>query len=192
MKAWIAGISAACWAAATWAAPAELGGVKIEPTAQVANAPALTLNGAGLRMVGSNKVTVTQVYALKRFSSMEEFLSMPGPKRFVVTYLREFPGGIPYKNLSRGIEDNLPKNSRSLLIPSLMRLSDALASVKRIAPGDQMTVDWVPGVGSVVSMQGRQLLDPLPSPELFQGYVAMWIGAAPLDAAVKGALLGQD
>lgn len=57
------------------------------------------------------------------------------------------------ENLSRGIEDNRPKGSRSLRPRSLVRLSDALASIKRIAPGDQMTVGWVPGVGSVVSMQ---------------------------------------
>lgn len=192
MKTWMAGVSILCCAAVSWAAPTELAGIKIAPSVQVADAPALALNGAGLRFNGSTKITLTQVYAAKRFASVEEFLALPGPKRFIVTYLREFPDGIPYRHLSRSIQDNLPKNAQPLLIPSLMRLSDGLASIKRIAPGDQMTVDWIPGKGSVITMQGRQVTEPLPSPELFQGYAAMWMGSTPLDSSVKDALLGKE
>ena len=52
------------------------------------------------------------------------------------------------------------------------------------------TLDWVPGKGTVVSLNGVQQGDPYEGTAFFSGMLKLWIGEED-SARVRDALLGQ-
>jgi len=54
-----------------------------------------------------------------------------------------------------------------------------------------VTLDWVPGTGTVVSVRGVAQEPPFPEPEFFQALLRIWLGPAPADWQLKERLLGQ-
>lgn len=182
----------ACLLSASAMADLKKGAQPAPNTAVVLMGTPLVLNGAGFRYRGSERVTYVEIHAPRRFRSLDELLKQAGPKRVVMTLMRDMPAGMTGKALARGIEDNLPRSAMAALVPSLLRMTEVFGTMKNIAPGDQIVVDWVPGQGSVVSFKGKQITEPLPQPEFFAGFVAMWIGTIPVDAELKQALLGRS
>ncbi len=180
-------------AACTLALPtlaAELSGVTLEPEATVAGSK-LVLNGAGVRYKGFAKVNVTEIYASKKFSSLEELNALPGPKRISLTMLRDVPSGLMGKSLTRGIEDNFPHAEVSKLVPSLIRIGGLFNAYKNLNTGDRVVIDWIPGTGTVVSVRGVVQGEPFKEPEFFRAVLSIWLGPVPVDFKLKDALLGQ-
>ncbi len=175
------------------AAPAfamEISGVTIEPDAKVAGTK-LVLNGAGVRYKGFIKVNVAEIYASKKFSSLEELIALPGPKRVSLTMLRDVPSGMMGKSLTRGIEDNFPRGEVSKLVPSLIRIGELFNAFKTLSTGDRVLIEWIPGTGTVVTVRGMVQGEPFKEPEFFRAVVSIWLGPVPVDFKLKDALLGQ-
>jgi hypothetical protein len=175
-----------CWPAMA----ADIGGVPIESEVTVAGVQ-LVLNGAGVRTRGAAKVNVTQMHALKNFSSLDAMINLPGPKRVTITLLGDVQGGMMGKSLGRGIEDNYPKASISKLIPSLIRMTDVFTTHKSLSAGDRVVIEWVPGTGTVLSVKGKVQGAAFKEPEFFRALMSIWLGPVPVDAKLKDALLGQ-
>ena len=51
-------------------------------------------------------------------------------------------------------------------------------------------IDWVPGVGSIITVKGKVQGEPFKEPEFFKALMAIWLGATPADFKLKDALLG--
>jgi hypothetical protein len=168
----------------------EIQGVALEPTMTVAGTK-LELNGAGTRYKGPFKVNVAAMYATKKFSSLEEMLALPGPKRVTLTMLREVPSDQLGKSLVRGIEDNFPKSEMSKVVPSLIRISDTFNTFKVLSAGDKILIDWIPGTGTVVTVKGQVQGEPYKEPDFFRAMTSIWLGPIPVDFKLKEALLGQ-
>jgi hypothetical protein len=183
-----AGALAMCLSAAVLA-NTELAGVKVEDTATVGGVK-LQLNGAGIRYKGPFKVYVADMYATKKFSSLEELLAAPGPKRLSMTMVREVEAGPFGKLLTRGMEDNNPKNEMSKLVPGLIRMGDIFAANKVLVVGDVLYLDWIPGTGLVITAKGKVQGDPFKEPEFFKALMSIWLGPVPADFKLKDALLG--
>lgn len=171
------------------AATMEINGVKVEDNA-VVNGAKLQLNGAGTRYKGPFKVYVADLYASKKFTSLEELVAAPGPKRMTLTMLREVDAGAFGKLLTRGMEDNTPKNEMSKLIPGLIRMGEIFGANKTLMVGDIILLDWIPGTGMVVTAKGKVQSDPFKEPEFFKAMMAIWLGPIPADFKLKDALLG--
>lgn len=169
---------------------ADISSVPVEPEVTMAGVK-LVLNGAGVRTRGAAKVNVTQMHALKNFSSLDELVNMPGPKRVTITLLGDVQGGTMGKSLGRGIEDNYPKASISKLIPSLIRMTDVFTVHKSLASGDRVVIEWIPGTGTVLSVKGKAQGAPFKEPEFFRALMSIWLGPMPVDVKLKDALLGQ-
>ena len=185
----------ACGVLAGWmgftatAAPLEVAGIAVEPTVTVAGTP-LVLNGAGVRYKLFAKVNVTEMYAVKKFSSLDEMIALPGPKRVTLTMLRDVPSDLMGKSLVRGIEDNYPKAEMSKLVPSLIRIGGVFAENKQLSSGDRVLIEWIPGTGTVVTVKGKIQGEPFKEPEFFRALLSIWLGATPVDFKLKDALLG--
>lgn len=178
------------WTLAAPASALEISGVTIAPDATVAGTK-LVLNGAGVRFKGFAKVNVTEIYASKKFSSLEELVALPGPKRVSLTMLRDVPSGLMGKSLTRGIEDNFPRAEVSKLVPSLIRIGELFNAFKNLNNGDSVLIDWVPGTGTVVTVRGAIQGEPFKEPEFFRAVLSIWLGPVPVDFKLKDALLGQ-
>jgi hypothetical protein len=171
------------------AATLDIAGVKIEDSATVGGAK-LQLNGAGIRYKAFFKVYVADLYTTKKIGSLDELAAAPGPKRMTLTMLREVESGPFGKLLTRGMEDNNPKNEMSKLVPGLIRMGDIFAAHKVLVPGDTILLDWIPGTGLVVSAKGKVQGEPFKEPEFFKALMAIWLGPVPADFKLKDSLLG--
>lgn len=169
---------------------AELSGVKVEETMNLKGSP-LVLNGAGIRYKAVFKVYVASLYLGKKASTPEEVLAQSGAKHLSVTMLRNIDANELGKLFSRGMEDNMPKAEFAKVIPSVLRMSQMFSDYKNLKTGDTFTIDWLPGVGTVISIKGKPYGEPFKEPEFFNALLRIWLGPNPPDWKLKEALLGK-
>jgi hypothetical protein len=170
-------------------AAADIHGVKIEDSINLAGSK-LQLNGAGTRFRTVFKVYVGELYTSQKVSSLDELIAAPGPKRLSMTFLREIEAGAFGKLLTRGVEDNVPKNEMSKLVPGLIKMGDIFTVNKVLVPGDVIHLDWIPGTGMVVTAKGKVQGEPFKEPEFFRAMMSIWFGQSPADFKLKDAMLG--
>ncbi|HYF41672.1 MAG TPA: chalcone isomerase family protein [Ramlibacter sp.] len=172
------------------AQPVVTNGVKFEEAVEL-RGTRLQLNGAGTRYRGPFKVYAAGFYLTKKAGTPEEVLAAPGPKRISVTMLREIDSSELGKLFARSMEDNMDKAAFSKLIPGVMRMSQVFTDNKKMAAGEQFTIDWVPGTGAILTVKGQVQGEPFREPEFFNALLRIWVGPKPADAGLKDALLGK-
>ena len=189
-QAFRAALAAACLLPALAFADMTVSGVKYEDTAQLAGTR-LQLNGAGTRYKGPFKVYTAGLYLGKKSGTTEEALALPGAKRMSVVMLRDIDASELGKLFVRGVEDNMDRAAMSRLIPGLMRMSQIFTEHKKLKEGDQFSLDWVPGTGTIVTVRGVPQGEPFREPEFFNALLRIWLGPAPADWKLKESLLGK-
>ena len=96
------------------------------------------------------------------------------------------------KLFTRGMQDNAPRETFSKSIPGTLRMADIFSARKKLVAGDSFSVDYVPGVGTSVLVNGKAQDEPVREPEFFTAMLSIWLGPNPPDDALKAALLGQE
>jgi hypothetical protein len=189
-------IAAALLAAASlnggnaWAQAVEVANVKYEPTADIAGQK-LVLNGAGIRYKFVVKVYTAGLYLTHKANTTPEVLAAPGPKRIHIQMLRDIDGNELGKLFTKGMEANAPREEFVKCINGVLKLSEVFASRKQLNSGDSFSVDYVPGVGSVLLLNGKSVMpEPIKEPEFFSAMLRIWLGDKPADDSLKEALLG--
>lgn len=172
------------------AAQVEVAGVKLDDTAEVAGTK-LQLNGAGIRYKAVFKVYVAALYIGKKIATPEEFFAAAGPKRISITMLREIDSNELGKAFTKGFEENATKGELSKLIPGLLRMGQVFSDQKKLIAGDSFTSDWIPGVGTVITVKGKVQGEAFKEPEFFNALMRIWLGPHPADFKLKDALLGK-
>lgn len=165
-------------------------GVRFDETSDVKGTKT-HLNGAGVRYKAIFKVYAAGLYLTRKAGTTEEVLAAPGAKRMTITMLRDIDSSELGKLFSRGIEDNMDKASFSKLIPGVMRMSQIFSDNKRLAAGENFSIDWIPGTGTVVVLRGVQQGEPFKEPEFYNAMLRIWLGPNPADWKLKDALLGK-
>jgi hypothetical protein len=169
---------------------AELAGVRLDETVRVANQE-LRLNGAGIRYKAIFKVYVAALYLADKKSTMQDVLSAAGAKRVTIVTLRDISSEELGRGFMSGIQQNIDRNEKSKLIGQLMKFGEIFASVPEGKKGDVITVDWIPGTGMVIHLNGRKLADPIPDVAFYNALLKIWLGAKPVDAQLKPLMLGE-
>ena len=185
---WLA-LAATLWSVNTQAQTPEFGGVKIEDNITIYN-NTLILNGAGVASVGKNKMYVVQIYAKQKFATLDAMMAAPGPKRLVLTALREVDTAPIVKNFNRNLEDGNRANMAAL-VPGMVGFGDLFKVKRTLAPGEVMTLDWIPIYGFTIYIGGKLQGAAYRHPELYKAAVSVWMGESNLDPKVKDALLGK-
>lgn len=170
-------------------AATEVAGVKYAPSAQVAGSN-LVLNGAGIRYRFVIKVYTAGLYLGSKANTPEQVLAAPGAKRMHVVMLREIDATDLGKLFTRGMQDNSPREEFSKSIPGTIRMADIFSSKKKLTPGENFSVDWVPGIGTTILVNGKPQGEPIKEPEFFNALMRIWLGSSPADSLLKDALLG--
>ena len=167
-----------------------LSGARFDESTDVRGSKA-QLNGAGIRYKAVFKVYAAALYLTKKAGTTEEVLAAPGAKRITITMLRDIDSSELGKLFSRGIEDNMDKASFSKLIPGVMRMSQIFSDNKKLNAGENFSLDWIPGTGTVVMLRGVQQGEPFREPEFYNAMLRIWLGPNPADWKLKDALLGK-
>ncbi len=166
-------------------------GVNYAPSVQVAGST-LQLNGAGTRYKFIVKVYTAGLYLANRAGTPDAVTAAPGPKRLHVVMLREIDANELGKLFTRGMQDNAPRELFSRSIPGTLRMAEIFSSRKKLVAGDNFSVDWVPGAGTTVFVNGQPQGAPIKEPEFFGALMSIWLGPRPADDALKAALLGEE
>jgi hypothetical protein len=189
LKTWLLAAAALLFAAGAFS-QVTVQGVKFDDTADVRGGK-VQLNGAGTRYKAIFKIYVAGLYLPKKVGTPVEVLAMPGPKRLNITMLREIDSAEFGKMFSRGMEDNMERAAFSKLIPGVLRMSQVFSDHKKLNAGDSLSLEWVPGTGTVLTVKGVVQGEPFKEPEFFNALLRIWLGPNPADWKLKEALLGK-
>lgn len=192
-RSWVMVLGAALLALAGTAATAatvEVAGVKLDDSLELRGTK-LQLNGVGVRYKAVFKVYAAGLYLSKKAGTPEEVYAAPGPKRMSITMLRDIDSAELGKLFSRGMEDNMDKTAFSKVVPGVVRMSQLFTDCKKLNAGDNFTIDWVPGTGTIITVKCSPQIEPFKEPEFFNALMRIWLGPNPADWKLKDALLGK-
>lgn len=172
------------------AAPVEISGIKLADPIDLAGSK-LQLNGAGVRYKAVFKVYLAALYLEKKVSTPEEVYALPGARRMSITLLREIDSNELGKSFTKAFEENAPKTEMSRLIPGLLKMGQVFSDQKKMVAGENFTIDWIPGTGTVITVKGKPQGDPIKEVEFFNTMMRIWVGSKPADWKLKDELLGK-
>lgn len=172
---------------------AEVSGVKVDDRIKVANAD-LVLNGSGIRYAAAGlvRVYVASLYLPQKRSSGVEIASLKGPKRIHINLLREVNANDFSKGLMGGMRANLSQADQQRYFDSLLRLGNIFGQIPTLKKGETISVDQIPGTGTVVLVNGKRVGEPFPDENFWNGLLQIWIGPKPIDSSLKPVLLGTE
>jgi hypothetical protein len=183
-------LTLAAVAPSAWADTTQVAGVKYDNALQ-SGTTTLVLNGAGVRYKAVFKVYTAGLYLTRKAGTTDAVLTAPGPKRMHIVMLRDINASELGKLFTRGMEDNAPKEEFSKSVAGTLKMSELFFRIKKLNAGDSFSVDWVPGTGTTIFINGKPAIDPIKEPEFFTALVKIWLGQSPADANLKDALLGK-
>jgi hypothetical protein len=167
----------------------ELEGVKLEPTAQVGNT-ALQLNGVGLRKRAIFKVYVAGLYVPQKATSASALLAQKGPRRMVISMLRNVDADSFSGALNDGLRANLSEQQFAGFKAQIDALNANLKAVGEAKKGDVIHFEFTPEAGTRVVVNGQAKGAAIPGEDFFAAVLRIWIGDKPVDGDLKKGLVG--
>jgi hypothetical protein len=167
---------------------AEVGGIKFPETVTVAGQE-LKLNGAGVRHKLVFKVYALGFYLQDKKSTVAEVLAASGPRRIRIMPMRDLTSDDFGMAFMKGLNENVGPEERTKLLPQTKAFGEMFAQFPGLKKGDELIVDWTPGVGSQATLNGKKVGEVLPDLAFFNAIMRIWIGDKPADAALKPKLL---
>jgi chalcone isomerase-like protein len=171
----------------------EIEGVKIDDKVTLAKGgPELVLNGAGVRhKFGFMKVYIGSLYLTQKKTENEAIFADPGPKRITMHILAdEVTAQDLIASMNHALAANLVPHELALLEKRIRDLNAMMSSLKVINKGGVIRLDYVPGAGTRVIVNGADKLT-IPGDDFFRALLHVWIGDKPVDGRLRDAMLGR-
>ena len=168
------------------AAALEVAGVKLADKTRLGESE-LVLNGAGIRTKVFFKVYVGALYLGEKKSLAADVLAERGAKRVSLTLLRELSAQQVTEAFDEGIQANNSAATLAAMKPRIAQLLRLFADGKQ---GDAILLDYLPGVGTVVSLNGVVRGKPIAGEDFYRALLRIWLGDKPVDDELKRAMLG--
>lgn len=167
-----------------------IGGVEIpERVTAAGGGPPLQLNGAGVRSRFFLAIYVGALYLAERESSADELLATLPANRMLMHFVhRQVDRQKMAATWREGFERSRGADGTAALDDRLQRFIALFGDMRR---GDQVWLDYEPGRGTTVSINGEPR-DTIPGPDFNRALLGIWLGAKPVSAALKNALVGVD
>ena len=184
-----------CLIAGAWllvgpAYAAEVEGVKLADRVRLSDGePELVLNGAGLRTRVFFRVYVGALYLRAKTGNTQAVLSDNGPKRVAMHMLRDLSAEQLFSAFNDGLKANHAPADVAKFEPQVKQLEGIFNAVKAAKSGDTILLDYVPGAGTRVVVNGN-VKGTIAGDEFNRALLRIWLGDQPADAALKKAMLG--
>jgi hypothetical protein len=188
-KAVAVGALLACAMASSMAA--EVAGIKFDDTVKVAGKD-LKLNGLGLRTKVIIKVYAAGLYLPEKAKTVADVLKQEGPRRVTLVMMRDVSSDDFGSAFMKGINENIDKTEKTRIVSQLSKIGEVFANLDALKKGDVLTLDWIPGSGSVYTLNGKKALnEPIPDVGFYNDMLKIWLGDKPVDSSLKPQLLGD-
>jgi hypothetical protein len=172
------------------AAAATVGGYQFDDSIRMQGRD-LRLNGAGVRYKVIFSVYSAGLYLGEKQKQPADVYAVPGPKRMRIVMLRGVNADEFGQAFLAGIEQNVDKAERARLAEPLARFGQLFSVIPELKKGDALAIDFLPGQGTSVSLNGRQVGEVIAEPAFYTVLLKIWLGERPADVKLKSALLGE-
>ncbi len=164
----------------------DVAGVKIKETTNLGG-QTLVLNGAGLRTKVIFNVYVASLYVPKKAANLSAVLAT-GPRRVQLNLLRTLEGDKLVEAFNDGLKDNNSAAEMTATQAGRAQMTTIMKAFGEVKEGDVVGIDYVDGA-TTISLNG--VAKGTIAGEAFnQALMRIWLGAQPVQADLKKALLG--
>lgn len=170
------------------AAALELAGVHLADQVQVGNA-SLLLNGAGVRSKFFFKIYVGALYLPQKQTSGESVIADERAHRMALHILHELSSEKFSSGFNEAIRSNHTPAELAVLDAQLKQMAQIFEAMKEIRPGDVVTLDYLPGSGTQIGVNGKSF-GTIPGAAFNRALLDIWIGSKPVQEDLKKELLG--
>jgi len=168
----------------------DVGGVKLDDAATVGGKP-LVLNGAGMRTVFFVKVYAAGLYLSEKKSASADVQALATPKRVSLHFQREVGSDEIGQKFIESLNKNSSAEETAKIQNQTIQFGQLFASIGKVKAGDVVTLDWIPGTGTVCTLNGKQLGEPLPDVAFYNAVLRIWLGDNPVQSDLKKGMLGE-
>lgn len=168
---------------------ADVSGVKIDDSVTLAGQP-LVLNGAGMRVKYVFNVYAMGLYLTEKKTTPADVTALAGPKRVSLTMMRDVDSDEFGQLFITAMNNNSDKAEKAKYFNQTVKFGEMFASLGKVKKGDVVTLDWIPGTGTVSSVNGKQQGEVLPDVGFYNAVLRIWLGDKPADSSLKPLLLG--
>jgi hypothetical protein len=169
----------------------DVAGVKFDDTATVGG-HALKLNGAGIRTRIVFKVYALGLYLPEKKTTVNDVLATAGARRIQIVSMRDLTSDEFGDAFMKGLNGNTDQAERTRLLPQTKSFGEMFASIPGLKKGDVLLVDWVPGTGTVCTLNGRKIGETVQDVAFYNAILRIWLGDKPADESLKPKLLGGN
>ncbi|MGJ7915087.1 chalcone isomerase family protein [Massilia sp. LXY-6] len=171
-------------------ASVDVNGYKFEDTAKVAGKD-LKLNGAGMRTKFVVKVYAAGLYLPEKKTVVADVLKQEGPRRVTLQMARDISSEDFGKAFMDGLNDNVDKADKQRIVAQIGKFGEMFATIDGLKKGDNLHIDWIPGSGTQIELNGKKLIENVPDITFYNAILRIWLGDKPVDRSLKPALLGE-
>lgn len=170
------------------ASAVELDGAKFEDKAKVGGSE-LVLNGAGIRSAVFWDVYAAGLYLGEKKHTAEAVLGDAGAKRIELYVMKDNDADHFVDSLRKGIAKNYDAQQAAAFEARLAELGKMFGDIDEFEEDDVLNLDWVPGQGTLVSLNGKEL-GKIDGADFYTALLSIWIGKEPAKDKLKKELLG--
>ncbi|MEL6345867.1 MAG: chalcone isomerase family protein [Myxococcota bacterium] len=165
-----------------WAEAATLAGVTLPDQATVGG-QSLVLNGIGLREKYFFDIYVGGLYLKTKTTNANDAIQQEAPKRIVMHFVRS----LDKATLSATLADSINNSPQSSALQS--ELVTFKGWIEDVSSGDEITLDYVPGTGTTVTIKGNQK-GVIQGSTFMTAIWSIFIGPSPASTDLKNGMLG--
>jgi hypothetical protein len=165
---------------------ATLANVTLPDTVTVGN-KTLVLNGMGVRTKFFVKVYVAGLYLEKKTQDANAILQQDAARRIVLQFVRS---EVTKEQMTEAFDEALKANAPEKAGSLQGEIGQFLKALETMHEKEQMAVTYVPGVGTTVSVRGKDKVT-IPGQPFGETVFAMWLGPKPPNGDLKNGLLGK-
>ncbi len=168
---------------------AEIKGVTVTETVSIPTVDKkLVLNGAGIRKKFFVSVYIGALYLVEKSNSAEKIVAMEQPKRVMMHFLYDKVEAKKLHDAWReGFQDNVSESDFNKLQERLEKFNSYFGDAVK---GDEVTLDYLPGTGTRVSVNS-EVKGTILGADFNRALLKVWLGERPVTSGLKKAMLGE-
>jgi len=167
----------------------QMAGIKIKEVIRLSpKSDPLLLNGASTKKKSAHTIYIGGLYLQSKQHNLDEILADNGPKR-ILLYCKT--NAISAKTFINSFAQGLTINNPPEIISALTLEIESFQSVWKtnaIKQGDEIWIDFIPGVGTKVSING-DVKQTIKGDLFYQAFLRAWLGKYPVNQKLKEAML---
>jgi hypothetical protein len=182
-------VAVACLGMLTGTAQTTINGVKVEKTLTVENEE-MVLNGAGMREKLWYDLYVGSLYLKSKTKDAKQIVMADQTMSIVLDITDENVTQSKMKEaVNDGFDESCTRSERKKIEGKISKFMGLFSDA--IVEGDQFIITYIPGKGTMVSKNGKDL-GVIDGMDFKKALFGIWLGDYPADDDLKAAMLGIE